>query len=261
MNPDLRVALACGAGLLVLLYVLPVIRLKMSHRAGAQLRLVATTRERVEPRFLAAIDPLAAALGRLGFTLVGYLDGPGDRSRASGIRNTVVFRAGDGATGAIVYVIEQLTREGVRLSTGLQFATDFGNSGSVNTGNSPQPSLFHYRANRRVYRFPGVRDITQLYDLHRRLVARAREASPQPQPATLDDAIQGIQEITAKDMAYQAEMGDYVRADDGAYRFTWKGAIRAMAILGPGFKMLRLQQEQQRAADLAAELLRGPPPG
>lgn len=260
MNPDLRVVLVSAAGLFVLVYVLPVLQLKAGHRAGAQLRLTATSRERVDARFLARIDPLTTALERLGFTLVGYLDGPGDPAKRSGIRHTVVLRTANGTTGAVVYVIEQVRREATYVVTGVQFSTDFAEGGSIDTGNTSQPGLFHYRANRRVYRFPGVTDLGQLYDLHRRLVARARAQSVEPQAASLEDAIRKIQESTARDMAYQEECGDYVRADDGSYRLTWKGAVRAMTILGPGFKQWRQQQQRARATALAAELRREPPP-
>ena len=260
MNPDLGVALACAAGLFVLVYVVPMVQLKLGHRAGAQLRLTATSRERVAPRFLALIDPLIAALEGLGFTLVGFLDGPGDPGKRSGIRHTVVLRTADGATGAVVYVIEQARREATYVVTGVQFTTDFGDSGSINTGNSTQPGLFHYRANRRVYRFPDVTDPGQLYALHRRLVARARAASVEPQAASLDEAIRKIQETTARDMAYQEACGDYARTADGTYRLTWKGAVRAITVLGPGFKVWRQQHERTRAAALIADLRRDPPP-
>jgi len=259
MNPDLRVALVCVAGLVLLTYVYPVFQLKALHRAGAHLRLVPTARERIDARFVALIDPLIAALGRLGFAPVGFLDGPGDPAK-SGIRHTIVLRTGDGTTGAVIYVAEQVRRDAVHLATGVQFSTEFTDGGSVNTGNSPQPRLFRYRANRRVDSFPGVRDLAQLYDLHRRLLARVRGATIDPQAATLEETIREIQETTARDMAYQEECGDYARADDGSYRLTWKGAIRAVSIMGAGLKALRLQRDQQRAAALAAELRRDPPP-
>src|SRR5882672_8901403 len=124
MNPDLRVALVCVAGLVLITYVYPVFQLKAVHRAAAQLRLLPTARERIDARFLAVIDPLIAALGHLGFTLVGYLEGPGDPAK-SGIRHTIVLRTGDGTTGAVIYVAEQMRLDAVHLATGVQFSTEF----------------------------------------------------------------------------------------------------------------------------------------
>jgi hypothetical protein len=261
MPPDLRLALVCAAGLFLLMYVYPVLQLKAAHRTGAQLRLAATTRERLEPRFLTVIDPLVAVLSRLGFGLVGFLDGPGDPTKASGIRHTVVLRTSDGSTGAIVYVIERITPAGPRLVTGVEFSTEFEDGASLDTGNSPQPRMFHYPAKRRVCRFPDASDVTQLYDLHRRHLARMTAAAVVPQAATLADSVRRIQEATARDLAYQVQMGDYERSPEGGYRHTWKGAVRAVAILGPGLKGLWQERERRRAAALAAELRRDPAPG
>jgi hypothetical protein len=260
MNPDLRLVLLCAAGLFVLVYVVPVFQLKTAHHAGARLRLAATSRERVEPRFLAVIDPLIAALNRLGFTLVGFLDGPGDPAKASGIRHTVVLRTGDGVTGAIIYLIEKVTPEAVRLTTGVEFSTEFADGGSNDTSNSSQPSLFRYPANRRVRRFPGVTDLAELYDLHRRLVARAGAVAVKPLVETLEGTVRRIQESGVRDMAYQVHVGNYAPLSGGGYGHTWKGAVRAVAILGAGVKGLGQARQRRDAAALAAELRRDPPP-
>jgi len=260
MNPDLRVALACAAGLLLLLYVVPMVRLKIRHRAGAHLHFAPTSREHVNARFLALIDPLLAALDRMGFTLTGYLDGPGDRSKPSGIRHTVVLRSADATTAAIVYVIERATPV-AQLTANAQFVTDFRGGDSINTSNSPLPALFYYPAGRRVYRFPGATSVAALYDLHRRLVARMNAPGVMPQPSTVDEVMRKIQETTARNLAYQEERGAYARTADGDYGFTWKGAARAVALMGPGLKRLWQARQRGRAADLAAELLRDPPPG
>ncbi|HEY6853279.1 MAG TPA: hypothetical protein VI139_03460, partial [Gemmatimonadales bacterium] len=125
MNPDLRVVLVCATGLFVLTYGVPVFRLKRNHRAGAHLNFIPSARDRLDARYPALIDPLLAALGHAGFTVTGYLDGPGDPGKRSGIRCTIVLRAADGVAGAIVYVIERATAEAVRLTTAVQFTTDF----------------------------------------------------------------------------------------------------------------------------------------
>ncbi|HEY6853997.1 MAG TPA: hypothetical protein VI139_07105, partial [Gemmatimonadales bacterium] len=113
---------------------------------------------------------------------------------------------------------------------------------------------------RRVYRCPGIASVGQLYDLHRRILARAGAAPVTPQPVTLEEVMLKIQETTARTLSYQEEVGDYVRTADGDYGLTWKGAIRAVAIMGPGVKRLWQERQRARAADLIAELRREPPP-
>jgi len=92
-------------------------------------------------------------------------------------------------------------------------------------------------------------------------VARMNAPGVMPQPSTVDEVMRKIQETTARNLAYQEERGAYARTADGDYGFTWKGAARAVALMGPGLKRLWQARQRGRAADLAAELLRDPPPG
>ena len=112
-------------------------------------------------------------------------------------------------------------------------------------------------ASKRVFRFPDERDPVSLYDLHRRLVARAGAARIVPRQPRLEDAVAEIQRSAAGDFAFQVEAGDYEPDFPAGYRLTWQGVIRAMTRLGLGFKAVRQRQGRRRATALAAELRTG----
>jgi hypothetical protein len=233
-------------------YLLPALQLKSTYRAPARLRLVPVPREQVPPQFLRLLDPPVAALGKLGFVVTGYLDGPSEPAQRAGIRYTVLLRTGDGETGAVVYAIERAV---LGLSASVEFFTKFGDGGEVDTSNSDQPTLFRHPPRKRVYHFPSEPSVTSLYDLHRRLVVRGGTRSMITlQAPTLDEGVQRLQDAAAKDMAWQVEAGDYVPSPDGGYQLTWQGVVRAIAILGPGLKTVRQAQQRRRGRALAAEL-------
>jgi len=108
-----------------------------------------------------------------------------------------------------------------------------------------------------VFSFPDERTPTALYELHRRLVRPLRPAlaeQPVDPSATLGEGLERIRKLWPEEYERQVAAGIFRRAQGGAYRLTWYGALRGVALLGSPGRQIRAALLRRRAAKLAAEL-------
>ena len=206
---------------------------------------------------------VADTLVNAGFTLLGYAEGPmAPTARTGGVRYIAMLLAPDRCTAAMVQGLERSAGDPT-FDAQVEFTTRFENGGEVDTNTSTMLGFFIRPPLKAVFSFPDERTPTVLYDLHRRLVdrhGRRWQSSPSDPSATLGEGLERIRKLWPEEYERQVAAGIFRRAQGGAYRLTWYGALRGVALLGSPSRQIRAALLRRRAAKLAAELrgLAGP---
>lgn len=108
----------------------------------------------------------------------------------------------------------------------VEFCTEFSSNKEINTNNSPTPSAFKNIPEKRLVQFPQIRDIHQLYEIHKQETANfddrftGRIVPPQGRE------LEHLSTSMTKDLDRQVKTG-YLFFDRSAnvYRPTFKGAF------------------------------------
>jgi len=163
------------------------------------------------------------ALTRMGFEFVACLERVNDVMRASTVVGLYINRdTGDSAQVALV----QNSYRAVNYNA---FNTRFTDGGSLETTTSSLKPIYKPTPLFVAYRFPQVRQLSDLYRLHQALLqeqsARERVA------AALDTAVAAFQEASARIHSLNAEQGDFrLNATGDWYVLTWPGAFRHASV-------------------------------
>ncbi len=107
----------------------------------------------------------------------------------------------------------------------VEFTTEFKKKGIIDTNNNPQVGVFPPVPDKRLYSFPSIRSVHQLYVLHQVLIQK--HASHAEAIALSDEMeIKEVEKAIVKDLERQVETGYfYLDAAAAAYRPTLKGAL------------------------------------
>jgi len=139
--------------------------------------------------------------------------------------------------------------------TYVEFATEFAGGGEISTGNSPELHVMAELPEKRVLRFPEIREAARLFEIHRRLVVRDAAGRAKTFRAKGEGPAEFMRRNMQQDLAAQAEAGYFYLAEAaGVYRPTWKGAfLMAWKLLWPVSAILRMRR-RRRNVELQREL-------
>ena len=255
--------LVAAAVLVGVFYVFPVVQLRAQLRSPGTPHLAPIGAQQIAQPLGRLMGRVADTLVNAGFTLVGYAEGPmAPTARTGGVRYIAMLLAPDRCTAAMVQGLERSAGDPT-FAAQVEFTTRFENGGEVDTNTSTMLGFFIRPPLKAVFSFPDERTPTALYDLHRRLVdrhGRRWRSSPSDPSATLGEGLERIRKLWPEEYERQVAAGIFRRAQGGAYRLTWYGALRGVALLGSPGRQIRSSLLRRRATKLAAELrgLAGP---
>ena len=263
MHIDPSQVLVAAAVLVGVFYVFPVVQLRAQLRSPGTPHLAPIGAQQIAQPLGRLMGRVADTLVNAGFTLLGYAEGPmAPTARTGGVRYIAMLLAPDRCTAAMVQGLERSAGDPT-FDAQVEFTTRFENGGEVDTNTSTMLGFFIRPPLKAVFSFPDERTPTALYDLHRRLVdrhGRRWQSSPSDPSATLGEGLERIRKLWPEEYERQVAAGIFRRAQGGAYRLTWYGALRGVALLGSPGRQIRAALLRRRAAKLAAELrgLAGP---
>jgi hypothetical protein len=214
-----------------------------------------------------AVDELPAAvaaalagprreLEQLGFAPVACIEGFSATGAKFGIQGVLLCVHPARGDYAVVTAVASVGAAPGELAAAVSFSTALPDGTEINTEHSAMPALFAYPPERHVYRFPDRAAAAALYGTHRALVARHGGAGVRGVVHDAAGAVRRLEERGAADLAYQARMGRLEPTSDGAYRYSWAGALRGVWLLHR--RLLPLHRARMRRR--ADRLLRTLPP-
>lgn len=131
----------------------------------------------------------------------------------------------------------------------VEYVTELVDGGSVQTSDTDEVGGFYApKPGQRVFQFPGIRDPRRLYDAHRALVASLAEdrvARAESAEAAMAACVRDSRTTVER----QVRAG-YLRIHRGEVRLTFRGAVRAVAIIAPPGRWIR--KVWKRGRDAAA---------
>jgi hypothetical protein len=209
------------AGVLVLppfLFGPILVKYKNWHSANPEFTEVARTAVRREA--LKYFDECHPQLRVLGFELVAYLN---HHSAANGIQSVVMHMYNRASAERVTSVV---IISNLRYRAHTQFIQKYSDGTSINTNNSRVGDVFKLTPARKVFRFPSVENLAEMYRLHRALIRR--EEAPLAKEAVLPDPGQEVDSFRRAFISAfeeQAGLGYYTLDPSGQrYYHTWKGA-------------------------------------
>ena len=157
-----------------------------------------------------------------GFSVVG------DFILSGSIKESTVFfrffaNRGDSDSAMCAFIVD--TNGGKRREVPyVEFCTGYSDGSEIDTNNSKIPGAFKTVPEKRVFQYPGIRDIGRLYRLHVQEVSRSGGARRKELPAAGHEEAH-FRRSFLRDFDRQVEVG-YFTYDtfSGDYRPTWLGA-------------------------------------
>ncbi|HEX2202581.1 MAG TPA: hypothetical protein VHG91_04770 [Longimicrobium sp.] len=197
----------------------------------------------VPPAVAAEMKPHADALARLGFEAAGWL-----RSGAiAGSHIAFFVHRGSGDTAAVLHLAAAPL-------TWVDLQTELATGEQVITTNLPHQGIFAAHPASHIARLPRLRDVRALYEAHRRHVAlkAADRGAAVLVPAPGREA-EWLAEDETRTWQRQCEVGMHT-LEGGAYRLTWRGALRAVVRVAPPTAWLARASMRRRARRLERAL-------
>jgi hypothetical protein len=154
---------------------------------------------------------------------------------------------------AIVQVVRLHSERGERMFTVCSFATEFEGASCIGTSDSAQPPVFVHDPKENTVRWPGVKPIGLLLQLHRARVARLRGSRRGILP-TPDKLLERMARDHRESMERQVAAGYYWHDHANyVYRTTLKGAfLMRWRLLRPWKQIAYTRNETRLRADLEA---------
>ncbi len=240
------VILVAGYFLLVFCVGTVVIKNSVDHSGDIRFLTYDPNLQPPHPLVLEEINRGYHALAPRGFELVAYLfqEGqvPGAMSYVTLMRNP---ETRDGA--AIITLRSESSPAPAMVTNYIEFSTEYTDGEEMNTNNSKVALGTHYsRPGKRGFQFPGIRDAAELYRCHQDLCEGLKSGSKVMPPAPAE-AVGELVKAMKKDLEYQVECGLlYHDPALNRYRFTWRGAVRGVALNVFPFLQIRTRLRQRR---------------
>ena len=153
-----------------------------------------------------------------GFDLINYISWSSQEEQSMYFALMVNRNTKD--MGIAVFAISGRDKSLIQVQY-IEYSTEFEDSTEIVTNNNPQPAVFHM-FDKKIFRFPHIKNSHHLYVLHRKLLEQHTDMEPVlPSPGTETET---VRQTIIKDFNRQKDAGYYYQKEDFFYP-TWKGAV------------------------------------